>query len=142
MLSKLAKGSKLEDTMKGKEDPDKKAAGRVEGEEKTTTITHHADGTHTMEHDGETSEHPDHLHMMAHLGHNLTGEKHHVAHHDGMSITTHGVHESGEHEGPQQHNSAEEAKESFGKFMDEEAKEPEHQQADGYQEREPSYGAM
>ena len=124
--------------MKGKPAP-KPKEGKVEGEkpdaqpqgeESTTTITHNADGTHTM--DGET--HPDHLHLMAHLGHKLTGDKHHVAHHDGMNIHTHGVHESGEHEETQSHNTAEEAKEAMGNFFNEEAQEPEHQ-------HEPAMGA-
>lgn len=107
-------------------------SGEQHGEE-STTITHNADGTHTM--DGET--HPDHLHMLAALGHKVTGgDKHHIAHHDGMAIHTHGIHESGEHAPGGSHNSAEEAKEAMGKFMDEEAQEPAHQH-----EEEPAMGA-
>lgn len=146
-LGGLSKLHKMQDTMKGKEKPAEH--GKVGGEtgeqpnggEPTTTITHHADGTHTMVHDGEESKHPDHMHMLAHLGHKVTGgDKHHIAHHDGMSLSTHGIHESGEHEGPHEHNSAEEAKEAFGHFMDEEAQEPQHQ--GGGEEPEPAYGGM
>ena len=70
-----------------------------EGGEKTTTITHHADGTHSMEHDGEHSDHPDHKHLMAHIGHKLTGgDAHHVTHHDGMEAHSHFVDEAGQHQ--------------------------------------------
>lgn len=70
-----------------------------EGEEKTSTITHHADGTHTSQmHGGEEMPHPDHMHLMAHMGHHLTGgDAHHVMHHDGMEEHHHSVEESGEH---------------------------------------------
>lgn len=112
-------------------------------EEKTHTITEHGDGSFTSKmHDGAEEKHPDHMHMLAHMGHHLTGgDKHHIAHHDGMSVTTHGIHESGEHDGPHEHNSAEEAKEAMGNFLDEEAKEPAHQHG-GEEEMEPSYGGM
>lgn len=131
---------KMAPKMSGKPTP----KGKVEGESPdkgetagdTTTITHNSDGTHTM--DGET--HPSHLHVMAALGHKLTGDKHHVAHHDGMAIHTHGVNEMGEHEEGGSHNSAEEAKESFGRFMDEEAQEPEHQEAPVEQHSMGGYG--
>jgi len=106
-------------------------AGKVEGEagdgagDSQTSITHNSDGSHTM--DGET--HPDHLHLMAALGHKLTGDKHHVAHHDGMAIHTHGVDEGGQHTETEVHNSAEEAKDALGRFFDEEAGEPQHQES-------------
>jgi hypothetical protein len=69
------------------------------GEEGHSTITHHADGTHTSEmHGGEAMQHPDHKHLMAHIGHHLTGgDAHHVMHHDGMEEHHHSVEESGEH---------------------------------------------
>jgi hypothetical protein len=103
---------------------DTKVAPAKGGEGSSTTIEHNADGSHTM--DGET--HPSHLHVMAALGHKLTGgDKHHVAHHDGMQIHTHGIHESGEHEEGGSHNSAEEAGDAMKNFMDDEAQEPEHQ---------------
>ena len=124
---------KMAPKMSGSKPRPEPKEGKVEGESPDvgehageTTITHNGDGTHTM--DGET--HPSHLHVMAALGHKLTGgDKHHVAHHDGMAIHTHGIHESGEHEEGGSHNTAEDAKEAMGRFMDEEAQEPEHQQA-------------
>ena len=107
--------------------------GKVEGEApdqgehagNTTTIEHHPDGSHTM--DGET--HPSHLHVMAALGHKLTGDKHHVAHHDGMAVHSHGVTEMGEHqEGT--HGSAEEAGQHLTQFMgdgdEQQQEEPQH----------------
>jgi hypothetical protein len=115
----------------GKSDPDKKEQGEVRGEggEHQTVITHHPDGTHTVKtHDGEEQHHPTHLHAGAHLLHHMSGgDKHHIAHHDGMGIATHGIHEDGQHEGPTDHNSAEEAADAMSKFLGEEAQEPEHQ---------------
>lgn len=119
---------------------DKKAApmaakpeeGHDEGEEHTSTITHHADGTHTSQmHGAEPEEHPDHMHLMAHVGHSLTGgDAHHIMHHDGMEAHSHMVHEGGEHEDGGSHNTADEAKQSMDKFFGEEADEPEHQHED------------
>ena len=131
--------SKMGGSMKGKAAP--KPEGKVEGEggegESSTTITHHADGSHSI--DGE--QHPTHLHMLAALGHKVTGgDKHHIAHHDGLAVHTHGIRESGEHAGPMTHNSAEEAKEALGQFLDEEAQEPQHEHG-GQEEQEPAMGA-
>lgn len=143
-LGGLSKMNKMQDTMKGKSDPAKKEAGKVGGEkpdggEKTTTITHHADGSHSI--DGEN--HPTHLHMLAALGHKVTGgDKHHIVHHDGMGMTSHGIHEDGTHDGPHEHNSAEEAKEAMGNFMDEEAQEPEHQEGGEQEAPQHAYGGM
>jgi hypothetical protein len=69
------------------------------GEEKLSTITHHADGSHTSQMEGgEEMQHPDHLHLMAHIGHHLTGgDAHHVMHDDGMEQHHHSVEEDGEH---------------------------------------------
>jgi hypothetical protein len=133
-MSKM--GAKFESKPKPQEDGG-------ESEEGTSTITHHADGSHTSQmHGGEPMEHPDHLHLMAHIGHHLTGgDKHHVMHHDGMSATSHMVHEDGTHEGPMEHNSADEAKQSLDKFFNEESQEPMHEHG-AAEEQEPAYGAM
>lgn len=93
------------------------------GEASQTVITHHPDGSHEV--DGE--HHPTHLHALAAIGHKLTGDKHHVAHHDGMQIHTHGINENGEHQEGGSHNSAEEAAQAMHQFLSEEAQEPEHQ---------------
>jgi len=138
--SEMERKPKPESMSKGKDDvsgePDETGT-------KTHTIEEHPDGhLETHMHDGTAETHPDHLHMLAHIGHHLTGgDKHHVAHHDGMAIHTHGIHESGEHDGPHEHNTAEEAKESLGKFFDEEAQEPAHQGGEGA-EAMPAYGGM
>lgn len=99
--------------------------GVAENSEKVTTVHDHGDGTfHTEHHDGSREEHPDHLHMLAHLGHHVTdGQKHHVIHHDGMTMHSHGVHEDGQHEGTHDHENIEELKDSMSKFLDEEGKE-------------------
>ena len=118
----------------------RESAGEAdEGGEKTHTITEHGDGTLSSRmHDGTKTEHPDHLHMLAHVGHHVSGgEAHHVMHHDGVSVSSHGIQENGEHGETEEHNTAEEAKDAVGKFFDEEAGESAHQhggddQADGY----------
>ena len=116
-------GEKSKPEPKGKVEGEKPDQGEHAGNTESTTIEHHPDGSHTM--DGET--HPSHLHLMAALGHKLTGDKHHVAHHDGMAIHTHGISEMGEHQEGGSHNSAEEAGNAMKQFMDEEAQEPAHQ---------------
>src|SRR5271170_7855445 len=96
--------------MPGKKDPAKKEMApkvpdgeqkhEAAGEEGHSTITHHADGTHTSEmHGGEAMQHPDHKHLMAHIGHHLTGgDAHKVVHHDGMEAHSHMVDEQGQHQ--------------------------------------------
>jgi hypothetical protein len=118
-------------------------AGHDNGEEKISTITHHADGTHTSQmHGAEPEEHPDHLHLMAHIGHSLSGgDAHHVMHHDGMEAHSHMVNEGGEHEDGGSHNTADEAKQSLDKFFGEEAEEPEHEHEDDEEEM-PVHGGM
>jgi hypothetical protein len=139
----------LRDEDKGKRDPEKAEKGKVDGDggETQTTITHHADGTHTSEHqDGTREEHPDHLHMLAHIGHRVTGgDKHHIVHHDGMSAHSHSIGEDGQHDDHAESNSAEDAKGALDKFLGEEAEEPEHQHGGGEEEEseaEPQYGGM
>jgi hypothetical protein len=136
---------KLGGTDKGEGDPLKreqgKTVGQSEGEEATTTITHHGDGSHTVRTgDGQEEHHPDHLHAGAHVLHHMSGgDKHHIVHHDGVAAHSHSIHEDGQHEDHGEHNSAEEAKGALDKFLGEEAQEPEHQHEG---EQEPAYGAM
>jgi hypothetical protein len=137
---------------KGKKDSEKVEKGKTDGEsndggEKVHTITEHGDGSvSTKTHEGEEEHHPDHLHALAHLGHHITGgDKHHIAHHDGMGVSTHGIHESGEHEETLHHEDAEQAGEHMKGFMGgSEGDEPEEH--DNAQEENaeamPSYGGM
>ena len=112
-MAEMRKGlggmGKMGSEMKGKPETKKPApAATTEGmsghgdtgEEHTSTITHHADGTHTSEmHGGEPMDHPDHKHLMAHIGHHLTGgDAHKVVHHDGMEPHAHMVDEAGQHQ--------------------------------------------
>ena len=121
--------------MKGSKPKPEPKEGKAEGGHpdetgtQTHTIEQHPDGHFESHmHDGTHESHPDHLHLLAHLGHHISGgDKHHVAHHDGMAVHTHGMHEDGNHEETQSHNSAEEAKEAMGNFFNEEAQEPAHQ---------------
>lgn len=122
-----------------------KVGGEGEGDMKVHTIHEHPDGHfETHMHDGTHTEHPHHLHLMAHIGHHITGgDKHHVAHHDGMGITTHGVHESGEHDGPHEHADAEEAARHMHGFMGgEDGMDDGHASEEESEEMEPSYGGM
>ena len=129
--------------MDSKASPPKVAGEGDEAGTKTHTIEEKPDGTFESHmNDGTAAEHPDHLHLLAHLGHQLTGgDKHHVMSHDGMTATSHMIHEDGQHEGPEEHNSAEEAKQALDKFFGEEAAEPAHQEG-GEEEAEPAYGGM
>lgn len=112
--------------IKGKSEMKPSASEEPMGEEKTSTITHHADGSHTSQMDGAEEHHPDHLHLMAHIGHHLTGgDAHHVMQHDGMEEHHHSVEESGEHHDGELH----------GQEMQHEQPMEEHQMA-------PSYGGM
>ena len=82
----------------------------ADGGEPTTTITHHADGTHTSSgSDGETAEHPHmgHLAMHLHAKHSDGEAMHAHKHMDG--VTTHHVGMDGQVQGPHEHGSTEEA---------------------------------
>jgi hypothetical protein len=107
----------------------KSEAPAESGGEKVHTITEKGDGSmHSRMHDGTETDHPDHLHMLAHIGHHVSGgDKHHVAHHDGMSMHSHGIHEDGQHEETHDHENIEDLKGNLGKFFDEEEHEGEHE---------------
>lgn len=112
---------------------------------KTHEIHEHPDGHLTSRmHDGTETDHPDHLHMLAHMGHHITGgDAHHVMHHDGVSVHSHSIQENGEHSATQEHNTAEEAKDAVGKFFDEEAGEAAHQHGgDGEEDEGHGYGGL
>lgn len=128
-----------------KADPAKDTKGKTDGEQgDKTTITHNADGTHTSEHGGETTDHPDHLHMLAHIGHQVTGgDKHHVTHHDGMSMHSHGISEDGEHSETKDSGSPEEAGQDCANCMaDGEDEGGEHPDGEEAHQMEPAYGGM
>jgi hypothetical protein len=138
---------KMGHTMPAKSDPMKKEQGKTGGEMgegKQTTITHNEDGTHSVHHaDGEQSDHPDHLHMLTHIGHKVTGgDKHHMVHHDGMQMHSHGVHESGEHDGTHSHENLDELKSSMDQFLGEEGQEGQSAGGDVAQMPEPAMGGM
>jgi hypothetical protein len=106
------------------------------GEMKTHTITEHPDGHFQSQmHGGEPMEHPDHMHLMAHIGHTVTGgDAHHVTHHDGMEAHSHMVHEGGEHE-----DGGNDPHASLDKMMGGEQGEPHEAEMSEPQE---SYGGM
>jgi hypothetical protein len=82
------------------------------------------DAFHTSHSDGTEEDHPDHLHMATHVMSKMGPEgKHAAAHSDGMEMKSHGVGESGEHDGTHDHGNIEELKDSMGKFLDEEGSE-------------------
>jgi len=114
------------------------------GSDQIHSVHDHGDGTFHTEHpDGTREEHPDHLHMLAHLGHKVTdGDKHHIFHHDGISAHSHSIDEAGNHEDHGEHNTADEAKGALDKFFGEEAQEPQHAHGEEENEEGPSLGGM
>ena len=114
--------------------------GGAQGEERTT-ITHHADGTHTSEHaDGTKEEHPDHLHLVASLGHKLSGgDKHDVVEDTGGGFRQHGGDEAGEHYGTHDHDTVDALKDSMGKYLGGEEDGTAEAQPE---ERDQAYGGM
>ena len=114
------------------------------GSDQIHEVHDHGDGTFHTEHpDGTREEHPDHLHMLAHLGHKVTdGDKHHIFHHDGISAHSHSIDEAGNHEDHGEHNTADEAKGALDKFFGEEAQEPQHAHGEEENEEGPSLGGM
>src|ERR1035437_9509844 len=87
------------------------------GGEKVHTITEKGDGSfHSKMHDGSEEEHPDHLHLLAHLGHHITeGDKHLIVHHDGIASHSHSIDEQGQHTDHGEGNTANEAREAMDK---------------------------
>jgi hypothetical protein len=144
-LGKMRKGEKpaYTPTPMGEKKPPMAGGGGEGGGEKQHTVTEHADGHFTSQmHGGEPMEHPNHLHLMAHMGHHITGgDKHHVVHHDGMEAHSHSVDESGEHM-DHEGNSADDAKMALDKFLGEEAQEPAHQDGGEQNNSEPEYGGL
>lgn len=137
-MANKAHGKFMEEAHKASGKPAGAEGGEQEEGAEKTTIHHHDDGSFHVEHaDGSKSDSlPSHLHVAAHIAHHLSGgDAHHVTHHDGIGFASHGVREGGEHEGPEQHNTADDAKEALGRFFNEEAQEPEHQHGG---EEEPS----
>ena len=114
------------------------------GSHQIHSVHDHGDGTFHTEHpDGTREEHPDHLHMLAHLGHKVTdGDKHIIFHHDGISAHSHSIDEAGNHEDHGEHNTAEEAKGALDKFFGEESEEPQHQHGETENEEGPALGGM
>jgi hypothetical protein len=108
----------MDDLRKPLKAPAVKEPGKM-GEEKTHTITEHADGSMTSKmHDGAQEQHPDHLHMLAHVGHHITGgDKHHISHHDGMSLHSHSIDEGGQHQDTHENASPEEAGQELASTM-------------------------
>ena len=98
----------------------KEPKGEPDGDEPTTTITHHADGTHTAVHsDGQTDEKMPlgHHAMMMHSKHG-DGEAGHIhAHMDGA--TTHHVGMDGQVQGPNDHASVGEAADHMKQMLGE-----------------------
>lgn len=119
-LNKLAnapKGMKgMQDSMSKMREP----AAKVEGEESGAPmeVHDHGDGSfHTVK-DGQEEQHPDLLHMTAHIAHVHEPEsKHHHAKHDGFTGHSHGIHEDGTHEETREHESPEDMGEGLKAFM-------------------------
>jgi hypothetical protein len=136
----IGKHQAMQSQMDSMRKPAPKEMAKPAGGEKQHQITEHGDGSYTSHMDGKEEKHPDHLHMLAHIGHHVTGgDKHHIAHHDGMGMHTHGIHEDGQHEETQEHGSADEAGEGLKQFMGE-GEEQEPQGSEGSEESSPLGG--
>src|SRR5260370_252180 len=89
------------------------------GGEEHAQMHHNGDGTFHVEVHGEHSDHPDMGHALMHVAHHFKPEgKHFHAHHDGMSVHSHGISE-GEHDGPHDHADAAEASDHMMNYLDE-----------------------
>jgi|HubBroStandDraft_1064217.scaffolds.fasta_scaffold12576_4 hypothetical protein len=89
-----------------------------------------ADGDNRMSEDG--------AHEALDLMHGSDpGSRHVVVSHDGYGMTSHGINEDGEHDGPHDHANIEELKSHLGKFFNEEEGEG-HDEHDGEEPLEDS----
>lgn len=128
-LSGLAPGKdgKLPKIMESKSPDPKMQSAEHEAEgEKMSSMHDHGDGSfHTMK-DGAREEHPDMGHaLMAMASHHKPEGKHFHAHHDGMSVHSHGS-AAGEHDGPNEHASTDEAADHMKNYLsDDDSAQPE-----------------
>lgn len=75
----------------------------------TSTVHHHEDGSHSVEHhDGETTHHPSGGHMGVHMAAKHDGGEHGHIHAHERGATTHHVGMDGEVSGPHEHESVQE----------------------------------
>lgn len=75
------------------------------------------DGSFKTVKGGAEEQHPDMGHaLMAMAAHHKPEGKHVHAHHDGMSVHSHGIH-SGEHDGPNEHATGDEAGQHMGNYL-------------------------
>ncbi len=73
----------------------------------TSTVHHHEDGSHSVEHhDGEQTHHPSGGHMGVHMAAKHDGGEHGHIHVHGGGATTHHIGADGEVQGPHDHESA------------------------------------
>ena len=116
-VSAMPKGGMNGAEMKVKSPNEPKAGDGSEGK---TTITHHPDGSHSIEHhDGEKSEHPSMNHAATHLSSKHEGGMVHHAHQHEAGVTTHHAGMDGMVEGPHEHQNADEAGEHMKQVMGE-----------------------
>lgn len=109
-----------------------KGAGEGQGDEATTQITHHADGSHTAVHsDGETSEHPSFGHLAMHMHSKHAGGEGMHAHKHESGVTTHHAGMDGMVEGPHEHGSVDEAAEHMKSMMGEDGGNGSMEMSDG-----------
>lgn len=111
---------KVGEAMKGEEKPAEK--GDVAGEEgdkgagDSQSLHSHGDGTFHTEPGGE--EHPTLGHALMHMAHSNEPESKHMhISHDGLSMKSYGMSESGEHDGPHEHDDVEGVKDHVDSMM-------------------------
>lgn len=104
------------------------------GDGATTTITHHGDGTHSVEHaDGEKTDHPTTGHMLMTMHAKHTGEPGGHIHAHGAGATTHHVGHDGMVEGPHEHGTTEEAADHMKAMLGEDGGNGAMEMSDGMQ---------
>jgi hypothetical protein len=107
--------------IKGEEKPAEK--GEVEGEDGEggggeSTIRANGDGSFKTSGAGGEQDHPTLGHALMHVAHEHEPESKHMhISHDGLSMKSHGISESGEHDGPHDHDDVEGVKNHVDSMM-------------------------
>lgn len=109
-LPKMEASKRPETAKEGEDKPEEMGGEHSE-------LHDNGDGSFKTVKGGEEEQHPDMGHaLMAMAAHHKPEGKHVHAHHDGMSVHSHGIH-GGEHDGPNEHSSGEEAGQHMGSYL-------------------------
>lgn len=112
--------------------PKREEAEKPEAQEmgEHSELHDNGDGSFKTVKGGAEEQHPDMGHaLMAIAAHHKPEGKHVHAHHDGMSVHSHGIH-GGEHDGPNEHASGDEAGQHMGNYLSDEGSDSTDQPAE------------